>query len=57
MTDVSVASYRAGQSEIITVRLEPEIAERVARAAAADGRTVSGFVRKVLLDRLAEVAG
>ncbi len=53
----AVVSYQAGRSEVITVRLEPEIAERVARAAAADGRTVSGFVRKVLLDRLAEVAG
>lgn len=40
------------RSERVTIRLEPELRRAVQAAAARDARSESGFVRKVLIERL-----
>jgi hypothetical protein len=39
-------------SELLSVRVEPELAERVKVEASRDRRTVSSFVRNLLADTL-----
>lgn len=39
-------------TNVIAVRLEPALYERVDAAAAADKRTLSGWVRKLIMERL-----
>jgi predicted HicB family RNase H-like nuclease len=41
-------------SELLSVRVEPELAERVKVEALRDRRTVSTFVRNLLADTLAK---
>jgi predicted DNA-binding protein len=40
-------------SELLSIRVEPELAERVKVEASRDRRTVSTFVRLILADTLA----
>lgn len=44
--------HGAKKSENLRVRIDYELIERVARAAAAEDRSVASFVRLALLERL-----
>lgn len=55
MSDVPAVS--TNRDIALTVKVEAALAAWVTAEAMADGRTVSSFVRKVLLDRLKQSEG
>jgi predicted DNA-binding protein len=40
----------------VTTRVTPDVMERIREAAGRESRTIAGWVRKVILDRLGEVS-
>jgi hypothetical protein len=52
MTTTKKRSERRGRAKQIVVRVEPELATAIKRAANADGRSLSNYFRALAVERL-----